>query len=94
MLKQLACLVGLRRCRGKLRARVIFFMDSFKGQWYQQQTDGIADALQELLTDDDPSIAIKGLSDAIASWEDYHEKELAKWKRLRALLAWETGTES
>ena len=66
-------------------------MDSFKDQWYQQQVDLISDALQEFLTDDDPSITIKGLSDAIASWEDYHEKELAKWKRLRALLNWEAG---
>lgn len=67
-------------------------MDSFKDQWYQQQVDHISDALQELLVDDDPAIAIKGLSEAIASWEDYHEKELAKWKRLRALLNWEAGT--
>ncbi|AEX56028.1 hypothetical protein S-CBS4_gp061 [Synechococcus phage S-CBS4] len=69
-------------------------MDSFKDQWYQQQVDHISDALQELLTDDDPSIAIKGLSDAIASWEDYHKKELAKWKRFRALLNPEAGTGS
>ena len=68
-------------------------MDSFKTEWYQQQADHIGDALQELLVDDDPSIAIKGLSDAIASWEDYHEKELAKWKRLRALLCWESAKE-
>lgn len=54
--------------------------------------DHISDALQELLVDDDPAIAIKGLSDVIASWEDYHGKELAKWKRLRALLNWEAGT--
>jgi hypothetical protein len=69
-------------------------MDSFKNQWYQEQVDHISDALQELLTDDDPAIAIKGLSDAIASWEDHHEKELAKWKRLRALLNWGAGTGS
>jgi hypothetical protein len=66
-------------------------MDSFKDQWHQQQVDHISDALQELLSDDDPSVAIKGISDAIASWEDYHEKELAKWKRLRALLNWGAG---
>ena len=66
-------------------------MDSFKDKWYQQQVDLISDAFQEFLTDDDPSVAIKGLSDAIASWEDYHEKELAKWKRLRALLNWGAG---
>jgi len=65
---------------------------SFSDQWYKQQTDHISEALQELLTDDDPSIAIKGLSDAIAEWEEYHEKELAKWKRLRALLNWGAGT--
>jgi hypothetical protein len=67
-------------------------MDAFKDQWYKQQVDHISEALQELLTDDDPTIAIKGLSEAISEWEDYHEKELAKWKRLRALLAWEAGT--
>jgi hypothetical protein len=67
-------------------------MDSFKDQWYKQQVDHISDALQELLVDDDPAVAIKGLSEAISSWEDYHEKELAKWKRLRALLSWEAGT--
>jgi len=66
-------------------------MDSFKDQWHQQQVDLISDALQELLSDDDPSVAIQGISDAIASWEDYHEKELAKWKRLRALVNWEAG---
>lgn len=61
-------------------------------QWYKQQVDHISESLQELLTDDDPSIAIKGLSDAITEWEDYHEKELAKWKRLRALLNWRADT--
>jgi hypothetical protein len=50
--------------------------------------DHISEGLQELLTDDDPAIAIKGLSEAISEWETYHEKELAKWKRLRALLVW------
>jgi hypothetical protein len=61
-------------------------MDAFKDQWYKQQVDHISEALQELLTDDDPAVAIKGLSEAIGEWETYHEKELAKWKRLRALL--------
>jgi hypothetical protein len=61
-------------------------MDAFKDQWYKQQVDHISEGLQELLTDDDFSIAIKGLSEAISEWETYHEKELAKWKRLRALL--------
>ncbi len=67
-------------------------MDAFKDQWHQQQVDHISEALQELLTDDDPAVAIKGISEAIASWENYHEKELAKWKRLRALLNWGAGT--
>ena len=65
--------------------------NSFKDQWYQQQVDHISDALQELLVDDDPTIAIKGLNDAIVSWEDYHGKEIAKWKRLRELLGLEAG---
>jgi hypothetical protein len=64
---------------------------SFTDQSYKLQVDHISDALQELLNDDDPSLAIKGLNEAITSWEDYHEKELAKWKRLRALLNWEAG---
>jgi hypothetical protein len=66
-------------------------MDAFKDQWYRQQVDHISEALQELLTDDDPAVAIKGLSEAIGEWETYHEKELSKWKRLRVLLAWEAG---
>jgi hypothetical protein len=57
-----------------------------EGQWYKQQTEHLSDILAELLTDDDPAMACKALSETIASWEDYHEKELAKWKRLRALL--------
>jgi hypothetical protein len=67
-------------------------MDAFKDQWYKQQVDHISEALQELLTDDDPAVAIKGLSEAISEWEDYHEKELTKWKRLRALLGLGAGT--
>jgi len=54
--------------------------------WYQQQVDHISEALQELLNDDNPIVAIKGISDAIAEWEDYHGKELAKWKSLRERL--------
>ena len=57
-----------------------------ESEWYKQQMEGLSDILAELLTDDDPAIACKALSETIASWEDYHEKELAKWKRLRALL--------
>lgn len=57
-----------------------------ESEWYKQQTEHLSDSLVELLTDDDPTMACKAISEAIASWEDYHEKELAKWKRLRALL--------
>ena len=57
-----------------------------ESEWYKQQTEHLSDILAELLTDDDPTMACKALSETIASWEDYHEKELAKWKRLRALL--------
>jgi len=63
-----------------------------KSDWYKQQVDHISEALQELLTDDDPAVAIKGLGEAISEWETYHEKELAKWKRLRALLGLGAGT--
>ena len=65
---------------------------SFPDQWYKQQVEHLSEALQELLNDDDFSIAIQGISEAIAEWEDYHGKELAKWQRLRALLNLEAGT--
>ena len=54
--------------------------------WYKQQVEALGEALQELITDDDPQKVRQGLSDAIASWTDYHEKELAKWQALRELL--------
>jgi len=57
-----------------------------ESEWYKQQLEQLSDIFVELLTDDDPAMACKALSETIASWEDYHEKELAKWKRLRALL--------
>jgi hypothetical protein len=57
-----------------------------ESDWYKQQTEHLSDILAELLTDDDPVMACKALSETIASWEDYHEKEHAKWKRLRVLL--------
>ncbi len=63
-----------------------------EGEWYKQQTEILSDILSELLTDDDPAMACKALSESIASWEDYHEKELAKWKRLRMLLGMGAGT--
>jgi hypothetical protein len=63
-----------------------------ESDWYKQQTEHLSDILAELLTDDDPAMACKALSETIASWEDYHEKELTKWKRLRALLGLGAGT--
>jgi hypothetical protein len=55
-------------------------------EWYKQQADHLSEALAELLTDDDPALACKGLREAIQYWTDYHEKELVKWSRLKALL--------
>lgn len=57
--------------------------------WHKQQVEKLSDVLAELLTDDDPALACKALSETITEWEDYHEKELSKWKRLRALLCLE-----
>lgn len=63
-----------------------------ESDWYKQQTEHLSDILAELLTDGDPTMACKALSETIKSWEDYHEKELAKWKRLRTLLSLGAGT--
>ena len=63
-----------------------------ESDWYKQQTEHLSDILAELLTDDDPTMACKALSETTTSWEDYHEKELAKWKRLRTLLSLGAGT--
>lgn len=57
-----------------------------EGEWYKQQLEQLSDIFAELLTDDDPAMACKALSETIASWEDYHKKEHAKWNRLRTLL--------
>jgi len=62
-----------------------------EGESYKQQLEPLSDIFAELLTDDDPAIACKALSETIASWEDYHEKEHAKWKRLRTLLGLGAG---
>ena len=62
-----------------------------ESDWYKQQTEHLSDILSELLTEDDPAMACKALSETIASWEDYHEKEHAKWKRLRVLLGLGAG---
>jgi hypothetical protein len=62
-----------------------------ESEWYKQQIEFLSDILAELLTDDDPAMACKALGETIATWEDYHEKELAKWRRLRALLCLEAG---
>lgn len=62
------------------------FPFSPESEWYKQQTETLSEALHELVSDDNPALAAKGIGDAIKSWEDYHETELAKWKRLRVLL--------
>lgn len=67
------------------------FSLSPESEWYKQQTEILSEAFHELISDDDPALAVKGISDAIKSWEDYHETELAKWKRLRALLSLGAG---
>jgi hypothetical protein len=59
---------------------------SIDDQWYEQKTEMISEALQELIADGDAVKAKQGLADAIASWTNYHEEELAKWNRLKALL--------
>ena len=63
-----------------------------ESEWYKQQTEMLSEVLNEFVSDDNPDLATKGISDAIKSWEDYHETELAKWKRLRALLGLVNGT--
>jgi hypothetical protein len=55
-------------------------------KWYEQKTEMLSEALQELLSEGDAAKAKQGLIDAIASWTNYHEEELAKWNRLKALL--------
>lgn len=39
------------------------------------------------MTDDDPHLARKAIAETIASWTDYHKKELDKWHALRNLLS-------
>lgn len=55
-------------------------------RWYEQKTEMISEALQELLSEGDAEKARQGLVDAISSWTKYHEEELAKWNRLKAVL--------
>ena len=47
----------------------------------------LSDILAELMTDDDPHMARKAIAENIASWTDYHKKELDKWNALRNLLS-------
>jgi len=54
--------------------------------WYEQQTDGLSDCLQELINDGGAEKAQEGLCDAIMTWIDYHQQELNKWKELATLL--------
>jgi hypothetical protein len=54
---------------------------------HQCQVDAIAEALQELMANQDTSLMAKqGLAEAINSWYDYHYKELEKWSSLKRLL--------
>lgn len=55
--------------------------------WYKQQMEYLSDILAELMTDDDPHMARKAIAETIASWTDYHKKELDKWNALRNLLS-------
>jgi len=55
-------------------------------KWYEQKIEMISEALQELLADGDAVKAKQGLIDAVASWTNYHEEELAKWNQLKRLL--------
>jgi len=58
-----------------------------ESEWYKQQTELLSDVLAELVTDDDPHLARKAIAETIASWTDYHKKELDKWSALRNLLS-------
>lgn len=58
-----------------------------ESEWYKQQTELLSDVLAELITDDDPHMARKAIAETIASWIDYHKKELDKWNALRNLLS-------
>lgn len=58
-----------------------------ESEWYKQQTEHLSGIFAELMTDDDPHIARKAIAETIASWTDYHKKELDKWNALRNLLS-------
>ena len=55
--------------------------------WYEQQVESISEAFHELLIDGNLEQGRQGLRDAIQSWTDHHEKELAKWNGLKGLLS-------
>lgn len=63
------------------------FPFGLENEWYKQQTEHLSDILAELMTDDDPQVARKAIAETIASWSDYHKKELDKWNALRNLLS-------
>lgn len=63
------------------------FSFGVESEWYKQQTEQLSDTLAELMTDDDPHLARKAIAETIASWTDYHKKELDKWNALRNLLS-------
>jgi phosphoenolpyruvate-protein kinase (PTS system EI component) len=62
----------------------------FEDSWKQRQSDAIADALHELLSD--PSMeqgvedAVKAIDSAIDAWLDYFDSEKEKWHQLKTRL--------
>ena len=63
-------------------------MPPVQDQWKQQQVDGIADALQELLSspNDGVETALEAIDAAIDSWLDYFDAEKEKWYQLKTRL--------
>ena len=89
---QRALLVAYRlpeHCERHYAAFCMSFPFAPESEWYKQQTETLSETLGDLMSDDNPALAAKSISDAIQGWEEYHETELAKWKRLRALLGLE-----
>lgn len=63
------------------------FPFDMESELYKQQTEQLSDTFAELMADDDPHIVRKAIAETIASWTDYHKKELDKWNALRNLLS-------
>lgn len=55
---------------------------------YKQQEEGIAEALNELLSShDNCDLAHRAIIGAIDEWLAYYEKEAQKWQALRSKIA-------